>query len=62
MIKLRALADGMRDRRGLIAGCAPGQTGGENPVLYYWIRIFRWVFYLITWQLHLLAKNWSAHN
>lgn len=57
MAKLGALAGGMRDRQGLIAGCAHGETGGENPVLFYWFRILRWMFYLITWQLHLSAKN-----
>lgn len=62
MSKLGALAGGTRHRQGLIAGCAPGQTGGENPVLFYWIRIFRSMFYWITWQLHLSAKNWGAHN
>lgn len=58
MSKLGALAGGTRQSQGLIAGCAPGQTGGENPVLFYWIRIFRWMFYWLTWQLHLSAKNW----
>lgn len=49
MSKIGALADGMRDRQGLIAGCAPGQTRRENPVLFCWIRIRIFWWYSIEY-------------